>query len=614
MDATTEDYVAFWHTIHRSLSGGLSLLDALERAGREAAGTPLGEVPEQLAESILTGDRLSDALERRPELFSRATWTMVRAGEAGGVLDVICRRIADAFEDGTFLPAGAQPDPETEAPRYWRAFGWMLSSGVPMIEVLSILEAAADSEERKKATAGLLDGLRDGEALSRAMESFPDVFPAAVRAAVGVAEAQGDLDACAFRIADALESGNLEGLPGPGPVADELPEERPAVVEAIESILRDALHQRASDIHLEPTEDGRGRVRFRIDGVLHDIEPLPEGVYVYGQVISRIKLMAALDVIERRLPQDGRIRLELEGKDLDLRVCVVPTAFGERVVIRLLVRQAVPLDLAGLGFSEPDLETVRRLAHLPNGIVVVTGPAGCGKATLMYSMLREMDRDSQCVLSVEDPVQYHIGRVGQIQVRPQFGLTFGAALRSVLRQDPDVVMVNEIRDMETVRLCVQTGMTGHLVITSLHASTAPGAIRRLMDMGLEPFLVNSTLAAVIAPRLARVLCDECKTPAEPPLHSIPDEAAVFVKEHPDATFYEPAGCDACNGTGYRGRTGVYEILEMNDRIREVVHPSPDLENIRAAAASGMKPMLIDGMEKAARGITSIGEVCRVTWS
>ncbi|MFO7898596.1 MAG: ATPase, T2SS/T4P/T4SS family [Planctomycetota bacterium] len=613
MEATTGDYVAFWRTMHRSLSGGLSLLDALERTREEVAGTPLGEVPEQLARSILAGDRLSDALQRRPELFSRAAWTMVRAGEAGGVLDVICRRIADAFEDGTFLPAGAQPDPEKEAPRYWRALGWMLSSGVPVLEVLSILQEAADSEELEKATAALLDGLRDGEALSRAMESLPDVFPPAVRTAVGVAEGRGDLDACAFQIADALESGDLGELPAPSPAADELPEERPVVVEAIERMLRDALRRRASDIHLEPTEDGRGRVRLRIDGVLHEIEPPPEGAY--SQVVSRIKLMGDMDVVERRLPQDGRIRLELEGNDLDLRVCVVPVAFGERVVIRLLIRQAVHLDLARLGFSEPDLETVRRLAHLPNGIVIVTGPAGSGKATVMYSMLREIDRDSRCVLSVEDPIQYHVDGVGQVQIRPQFGLTFARAIRSLLRQDPDVVMVNEIRDMETVRLCVQTGMTGHLVITCLHANDAPGAIRRLIDMGLEPFLVNATLAAVIAPRLARVLCDECKRPAEPPLHSMPDEAAAFVEQHPDATFFEPDGCDACNGTGYRGRTGIYEILEMSDRIREAVHSSPEIDSLRAAAAaSGMKPMRIDGMEKAARGITSIREVCRVTWS
>jgi len=384
----------------------------------------------------------------------------------------------------------------------------------------------------------------------------------------------------------------------------------PPVAARLDQIILDAVRGRASDIHLDPWEDGSGRVRLRVDGVLHEIEPLPKRLF--ATIVSRIKILAHMDVAERALPQDGRIKLHVEGRDLDLRVSLVPTTFGERIVMRILERGHIAFALERLGLFGEALSTVRALTALPHGLVIVNGPTGSGKTTVLYSMLHAIDRERASVLSIEDPVEYRIEGVSQLQVDAKRGLTFGRALRSVMRQDPDVIMIGELRDLETLQGGVTAALTGHLVLTTLHANTSPGGVKRMLDMGLEPYLLNGALAGVISLRLVRMLCPQCKEPAEPALHSVPPEAARLIESLSDAAFCRPKGCEACTGTGYRGRTGIFEILVPDDRLRQTIAATSDLDALRdAALAAGMQPMLVYGIQAAARGVTSLQEVTRV---
>jgi len=610
MALTLENHLAFWRTIADDLKRGKTLLATLEHAKAKLARADLERVIERLTQDISTGSSLWEAMTPHELAFSRCVRMMVRAGEAGGVLDVIAGRIVEGLQDGSFpLPGTATR--EDDPVSYWRAFGRLLSSGVPFLEALELLALEVAGPGLKEASEAIHQAILDGKDMATALRALPEVFPEEVCLAVALGEQKGDLDLQAFRIADALEAQDLSSLvPEPEMIMSREEADKSSTVQYVNLTIIDAVNQRASDIHFDPTEDGRGRVRLRVDGVLRDIEPPAKGLF--PKVVSRIKIMANLDLAERRLPQDGRIAVNLSGKAVDLRVCVAPTVLGERVVMRLLDREAVVLDLERIGLLDDDVAAVRELCHLPNGIVICNGPTGSGKTTLLYAMLMEVDRDRSCVMSAEDPVEYRLDGVGQIQVAARRGLTFPRALRSILRQDPDVILVGEIRDLETVQVCVQCSLTGHLLMTTLHANTSPGAVRRLLDMGLEPFLVNATLAGVVTQRLVRVLCPECKHAAEPVLHSIPPSAVEFILKRPDTTFYAPIGCEACQGTGYRGRTAIHEVLVPHDRVREAVAASADLASIRnAALAAGMRPMLINGLEKAARGITSVQEVCRV---
>ena len=394
---------------------------------------------------------------------------------------------------------------------------------------------------------------------------------------------------------------------------DGLPEELvvpAAAVEYVNQLLIDAVKAHASDIHFDQSESGPGHVRMRIDGVLREVDPPAEGML--PKVISRVKVMAAMSTSDRHEPQDGSIMVELDRRHLDLRVSVVPAYYGERLVIRVLDREQVTLKLSDLGLLEQDLAKTRQLCRLPQGIVIVNGPAGSGKTTTLYCMLNEINRPDVSILTVEDPVEFTFEGIGQIQVSPQTGLTFSRAIRHVLRQDPDVILVGEIRDLETMECCIQCAMTGHLVMTTLHANTSIGAIRRMLDIGIAPFMINSALASVISQQLVRILCSKCKQPTQPEKHLMPPGASEFISALNDVAFYGPKGCRECAGSGYRGRTGVNEILTMDDRLRQLLTSSPDLAALSdAAREGGMKTMLQNGLEKAAHGITSIEEVLRV---
>ncbi|MBI5453215.1 MAG: type II secretion system ATPase GspE [Deltaproteobacteria bacterium] len=382
-------------------------------------------------------------------------------------------------------------------------------------------------------------------------------------------------------------------------LADEAP-----VIKLLNSLLFQAVKERASDIHIEPFEKDVD-VRFRRDGVLSTVISPPK--VVQEALISRVKIMSGLDIAERRLPQDGRIRLLVAGKDIDVRVSVVPTSFGERAVLRLLDRKTGSLRLSDLGLSDNQVATLERLLNRNNGIILSTGPTGSGKTTTLYAALNRINTEERNIITIEDPVEYQLRGIGQIQVNSKIGLTFASGLRSILRQDPDIIMVGEIRDLETAEMAIQASLTGHLVLSTLHTNNAPSAVTRLVDMGVQSYLLSSSLTAVIAQRLIRVLCEKCKKE-----HGITDKEAALFSDPPKAIF-KPTGCDACLKTGYSGQTGIFEFLDVDNDLKTLILKSPDATTIAAHAVSkGMKTLREDGLLKAASGMTSLEEVIRVT--
>jgi general secretion pathway protein E len=382
------------------------------------------------------------------------------------------------------------------------------------------------------------------------------------------------------------------------------------IIRLVNSLLFQAAKDRASDIHIEPFERDL-TVRFRIDGILYDILSPPKRFQPV--IISRVKIMAGLNIAEKRLPQDGRIRIRLAGKDIDIRVSIVPTAFGERVVMRLLDKSTTVLHLEELGLLGPKHEMVSRLIKQSHGIVLVTGPTGSGKTTTLYAALSKINTIDKNIITIEDPIEYQLHGIGQIQVNPRIELTFASGLRSILRQDPDVIMVGEIRDLETAEIAIQAALTGHLVFSTLHTNDSFGAMTRLLDMGIEPFLVSSSVIAVMAQRLVRRVCGACREPYQPSREEL-EELSIAPQRLIGRTIYKPGqGCGQCKRTGYRGRTGIHELLVVDDEIRGLVMKNADAATIRrAATARGMNTLREDGADKVLDGITTIEEVLRVT--
>jgi general secretion pathway protein E len=379
------------------------------------------------------------------------------------------------------------------------------------------------------------------------------------------------------------------------------------VIRAVNRLIADAVDARASDIHVEPAED-RVVVRMRVDGVLVEAPSLPPSMRT--ALVSRIKVMAELNIAERRLPQDGRMRVAVRGHEIDLRVATAPSIHGETVVMRILDRSNLALDFGTLGFDDVLAERLRQVLARPYGIVLVTGPTGSGKTTTLYAALAEMNSGARKILTVEDPIEYRLPGVVQTQVNGAIGLTFSTALRSFLRQDPDVMMVGEIRDLETAQIAVQAALTGHTILSTLHTNTAAGALTRLLDMAVEPFLLTSTLNAVLAQRLVRRLCDACHMPYQP---NAVQRAALGLDPETPRTFYRAAGCAACKDSGYRGRVALIELLVMDEAIGELVLKRADArEIVRHASGGALSTMLSDGISKLSAGLTTIEEVLRVT--
>ncbi|MGA3180451.1 MAG: GspE/PulE family protein [Verrucomicrobiota bacterium] len=381
------------------------------------------------------------------------------------------------------------------------------------------------------------------------------------------------------------------------------------IIRFVSLVLSQAVADRASDIHFEPFED-EFKIRYRVDGALYEMAPPPKHLAL--PVISRIKVMANLDISERRLPQDGRIAITVSGRKIDLRVSTLPTQFGESVVLRVLDRAAVNLDIKTLGFPKAVFDYVSNAILQPNGILVVTGPTGCGKTTTLYSCLHQINVIDSKLLTVEDPVEYDMEGIMQVAVNEAVGMTFGRALRAFLRQDPDVIMLGEMRDLETSQIAIQASLTGHLVLSTLHTNDAPGAVTRLIDMGVEPFLISSTLMAVLAQRLVRTICKKCRTPFEPTENQL---SLLNLSPHDigDKVFYYGRGCPACNDTGYRGRRGIFELLVANEPIRLLINDrAPTVVVRQKAVEMGMVTLRDDGLRGIFDGDTTIEEVVKYT--
>jgi type IV pilus assembly protein PilB len=370
-----------------------------------------------------------------------------------------------------------------------------------------------------------------------------------------------------------------------------------------------AIKDHASDIHFEPFED-EYKMRYRCDGVLYEMVPPPR--HLATAIASRIKVMSNLDIAERRLPQDGRIELNVGGNPVDMRVSVLPTMFGESVVIRVLDRTVVSLDLNKIGMPQELLAEFRQLIAKPNGIILVTGPTGAGKTTTLYSALNELNVISEKIITTEDPVEYDIDGIIQCQINHEIGLTFASALRSILRQDPDKILVGEIRDLETAQIAVQASLTGHIVFSTLHTNDAPSAITRLRDMGLEPYLITATVEGILAQRLVRKICEDCRTEFEPSAEMLM-ELGLRPEDVKGKKFYYGRGCDRCNNTGHKGRTGLYELVIIDDDIRDLISNGSSTDELRQACIRhGMATLRESGLHAIYNGVTTIEEVVRET--
>ncbi|MBN8557316.1 MAG: type II secretion system ATPase GspE [Proteobacteria bacterium] len=424
-----------------------------------------------------------------------------------------------------------------------------------------------------------------------------------------------DIDKALRRQQDEAESQALE--PGAGEAGDagdfvehlrDLASEAP-VIRLVNAIIGRVIELRASDIHLEPFDDGL-HVRYRIDGVLHPGEGVPAAQG--AAVSSRVKLLAHLDIAERRLPQDGRIKTRVKGRELDLRVSTVPTVWGESVVMRVLDRASVRFGLDDMGFEPDTLARFKQLIHRPHGILLVTGPTGSGKTTTLYAALATLDAATQKIITVEDPVEYQLEGINQIQVHPQINLTFANALRSILRQDPDIIMIGEMRDGETAQIAVQSSLTGHLVLSTLHTNTAASAVVRMQDMGVERYLITSTVNGVLAQRLVRRLCPHCKTPVQP-TPALLQSSGLGRFLPAGQSMYQATGCEHCRGTGYQGRGAIHELLVVDETLRSAILQGHDAGALQALAVQGgMLTLYDDGLRKVAAGVTSLDELLRVT--
>jgi type IV pilus assembly protein PilB len=472
-------------------------------------------------------------------------------------------------------------------------------------EKQNLLTVVLDSPENFRATDDLstLMGfkvtakLTDEELLEKALANYYETQDENITELID--EIQGDSFLAEFEGRN--QSIDLDEL-------KELSESNP-VKKLLNLVLLQAIRDKASDIHFEPFEN-EYKMRYRIDGILYEMIPPPK--YIAAALSSRIKVMASLDIAERRLPQDGRISLTVQGNPIDLRVSVLPTMFGESVVLRVLDRSQVTFDLAKLGLRPEDHEMVRRLIRKPNGIIIVTGPTGCGKTTTLYAALDELNDIETKIITTEDPVEYDIDGLIQVQMKPDIGLTFARCLRSILRQDPDIILVGEIRDLETAEIAAQASLTGHVVFTTLHTNDAPSSIARLLDLGVEPFLLTATLEGIIAQRLVRRICEDCKTPFEPTEAQLM-ELQLTHEDVKGKEFHYGRGCDKCNGTGYRGRIGIFEIMTFNDEMRDLIMNQASTAVLRAAGMrAGMKLLRDNGLAAIYDGITTIDEVVKET--
>ncbi|MBI5701642.1 Flp pilus assembly complex ATPase component TadA [Candidatus Saganbacteria bacterium] len=441
-----------------------------------------------------------------------------------------------------------------------------------------------------------IDEIRQKTGLDvQVMAAMPSEINSAISQYYGVA---GSLEEVLSEVGKPEASGAVQSIT--------LTEEAP-IAKLVSLLLAQAIEERASDIHIDP-EENRVRVRYRIDGVLHESSSPP--AHLHSSIASRIKVMSGLDIAETRIPQDGRLSFDVSGREVDVRVSTYPTIYGEAVVMRLLDKKSAMLSLSDIGFSQEYLKKFEAIVRRPYGIILVTGPTGSGKTTTLYSTLNHINSPELNIMTIEDPVEYELAGIRQAQVNVKAGMIFSNALRSMLRQDPDVILVGEIRDFETARVAIEAALTGHLVFSTLHTNDAAGSLTRLTDMGVEPFLTSSATAAVLAQRLVRKICSNCKVEIKLPQAELKEFEAIKIK---NPVFYHGKGCKSCHETGYLGRTSIFEIMEMSEEIRELVVARESTSKIKdAAIKSGMKTLREDGLLKVAQGVTTLDEVLRVT--
>jgi general secretion pathway protein E len=540
----------------------------------------LGEI--LIERKLISAEDLERALELQKERGDKIGKTLVDLGF------VAMRDVLAALSDQLSVPLVSIEGPpavssETEAlpPRFLRQFRCLPLSQ----EDHTVTLAMADPLDVETiAAVRNCTGLK----VSAVLAAEQEILDAIDKYYGESARAEPEID---LESADASE--DLEHLRD---MASEAP-----VIRLVNAIIAQAVEKRSSDIHLEPFEK-EFRIRYRIDGVLYNQEPPPREMK--AAMISRVKLMAKLNIAERRLPQDGRIKIKTLGREVDLRVSTLPTLYGESVVMRLLDRSAGDFyDLGRLGFDEHMLSRMEYYTSLPHGIFLVTGPTGSGKSTTLYSALKRINQSDKKIITIEDPVEYQMDGINQIHVNPQIGLTFASGLRHIVRQDPDVIMVGEIRDRETADVAIRSSLTGHFVFSTLHTNDAPSAITRLTDMGVENYLISSSLVAVLAQRLVRVICEHCKI----------EDGKRIAPNGEMVQCYRGEGCEHCFGSGYTGRVGIFELMEMNEEIRKMIMQNEDAVAItNAARRNGMQNLREDGWQKVARGVSTAGEVMRVT--
>ncbi|MFQ5966296.1 MAG: GspE/PulE family protein [Acidimicrobiia bacterium] len=552
-----------------------------------------GHLPRLLLDAgVIDQETLTEALEKQKESNAPIGRVLVEEGMVAerDLVRVLAENIGIEFvdlEEMTVDPAAASIIPESLATRY---------GAIPIgFEDGKLVVAMADP--------GNVLAIDDIRALS-GTEVIPKV---ATRSDVeGAIRRLGALDESVTDLAE-LAAGDVE-TDDLG-IIEAAAEDAP-VVKLVNTLITRATADRASDIHIEPTEKDL-TIRFRIDGVLHEIMRTPRSIA--AAVVSRLKIMSDINIAERRIPQDGRVSLKVSGRQLDLRVSTLPTIYGEKVVLRILDTSTAMLDLAELGFLQDTFDGMSKLANLPYGTVIVTGPTGSGKSTTLYATLNMINRPEVNIVTVEDPVEYRLSGINQVQVNRKAGLTFASALRSILRQDPDIMLIGEIRDQETAMIAMESALTGHLVLSTLHTNDAPSTISRLTEMDVEPFLVGSAVDGILAQRLARRLCTSCKVAYEPSIEALRETGWSFEEQGQELpTLYRPEGCKACARTGYRGRVALHELMVVSEEIeRMAVERAATDEIAKMAVSQGMRRLREDGMEKVRTGITSIEEVLRV---
>src|SRR5438094_2743733 len=568
---------------------------------RDLAGLPLGEI--MLAQGTVTREKLDEALAAQAERGGRLGEVLVslKACSEEQVLKALAAQLELPYQM-RLAPDEISQDLINKVPINFAKQARVLPlrmDGDDAVEVAMAdpMDTGAVDSVRLLLSASVSPILVPTQSILDCINAVYDRAKNEAEQLVGDLEA-GDLDTVAHELEepqDLLDSN------------DEAP-----IIRLVNSLLFRAAKERASDIHIEPQEKDIC-VRFRVDGVLQEVIRPPKRFQ--NSIASRVKIMGGLNIAEKRLPQDGRIRVKLAGRDIDIRLSTTPTVFGERVVMRLLDKSTVLLDLVEIGMDKEQLRIMESLIHRSHGIILVTGPTGSGKTTTLYAALSRINRPDLNIMTIEDPVEYQLQGISQTAVNPKIELTFANGLRSFLRQDPDVIMVGEIRDLETAEIAIQASLTGHLVFSTVHTNDAAGAVTRLVDMGVEPFLVASSLMGILAQRLVRVVCKECRVPYFPTPEELkeigltPDD----VRETSGGMLYKPGACEQCNNTGYRGRSGIYEMMLMDDELRQLTLKNVDSGTIkRQAVSKGMRTLMDDGAQKVMRGITSVAEVLSVT--